>query len=174
MNIKWFLFLSIFGISAISALAQARTVTNFDLEKYRTQRVQAETDLRENYAKLGFSSPEERAKRDEAQRKVDLALAERFERERILQEAADAAARGGNSYGSQQNYYQPEPVYGDYGDYGVYGGSLFYQNRDRNRFRGGFRQQQPSGYYAGGAFWPTPSGSTPPPRRNEPILRHRP
>ena len=155
MKYRWFLFLCIFAILAISAFAQTRTVTNFELEKYRTQRVQAETDLRENYAKLGFSSPVERAKRDEAQRKENQQLAERFERERLEQESADAAARQA-AYGSQQTYGPGSayPVLGNDGYYYSYGNT--YGNR--NRFRGGFRQQGSPGYFAGGAFWPTPSG----------------
>lgn len=152
MKFKGFLFVCILGLLAISAFAQGRTVTNFDLEKYRTQRVAAEKDLRENYEKLGFSSPEERAKREEAKRIENEELAARFERERIERETAEAAAQQAAYAARQQNYYQSEPVYPDYGggfDTGFSG---------RNRFRGsGVRFQQPSGYFAGGAFWPAPT-----------------
>ena len=52
-----------FVLSAAFAVgAQTKKVTNADLEKYRTERLKAEKDLRENYAKLGFPSPEELAK----------------------------------------------------------------------------------------------------------------
>jgi hypothetical protein len=150
MNVKWFLFLCVFAISTVAAFAQTRTITNFELEKYRQQRVQAEKDLRENYEKLGFSSPEERAKRDEAERLENQQLAERLERERLEREMAEAAAKRAAA-NAQQTFYQSEPVYPEYG------GGFFYSSPGRNRFRGGFRQRLPSGYFAGGAFWPSPS-----------------
>jgi len=46
-------------VSANSALAQTKTVTNADLEKFRQKRLQTEREYRENYEKLGFPSPEE-------------------------------------------------------------------------------------------------------------------
>jgi len=151
MKCNGFLFLCVFAISAVAVFAQARTVTNFELEKYRQQRVQAEKDLRENYEKLGFSSPEERAKRDAAQRLESQQLAERLERERIEREATDAAAQRAAANPTPQIYFQPEPVYQGYG------GSLFYSYPNRTHFRGRFQSQVPLGYFAGGAFWPAPS-----------------
>ena len=53
-----FVLCSIFVAANLTA-AQTKTVTNSDLEKYRQKRLQAERDYRENYAKLGFPSPEE-------------------------------------------------------------------------------------------------------------------
>jgi hypothetical protein len=151
MKLSLLLILCILTISAVAAFAQTRTVTNFELEKYRQQRVQAEKDLRENYEKLGFSSPEERAKRDAEQRLASQQLAERLERERIEREEADAAAQRDAANPPQQIYFQSEPVYPGYG------GSLFYSSPGRDRFRGRFQSRVPLGYFAGGAFWPAPS-----------------
>ncbi len=55
-------------ISANSALAQTRTVTNSDLEKFRQKRLQAEREYRENYEKQNLPSPEELARRREQSR----------------------------------------------------------------------------------------------------------
>jgi len=167
MKLTWLFLPGIVGICTLPLLAQTKTITNFELEKFRTQRVQAEKDLRENYEKLGFSSPEERARRDEAQRKDDEELAARFERERLEREAADAEARSGVSYSDQQTYYQPSnPSYLGYG-------SSYYPNRGRTRFRGGFRQQTSTGYFAGGAFWPGPSSVRQPMLVIQPRVRPR-
>lgn len=61
-------FVLIMLASAAFAFGQRPTVTNETLEKYRQQRLAAEKDLRENYEKLGFPSPEEREARDKASR----------------------------------------------------------------------------------------------------------
>ena len=68
--------------------AQTLEITNADLEKFRAKRLAAEKELRENYAKLGFASPEERAKQAEKEEKertalVDKLRVDRRERERI-------------------------------------------------------------------------------------------
>jgi len=148
MKARWFVMLCIFTIAAVSAFAQTKTVTNFDLEKYRLQRVKAEKDLNENYKELGFASPEEREQRLEAWKKESRELSDRLESERIAQENADAAA---SQAAAQPRYYQSDqPNYLPYND-----GLIFLSGR-RNRFRP-FRLQQPSGYFAGGAFWPGPS-----------------
>ena len=63
-----FILCSIFiTVSFASAQSAKRTVTNTDLEKFKQKRLNAERDLRENYEKLGFPSPEELEK----QRKAD-------------------------------------------------------------------------------------------------------
>jgi len=70
------------------AAAQTLEITNADLEKFKLKRLAAEKELRENYAKLGFPSPEELAKQAEQEEKARTALvdklrADRLERERI-------------------------------------------------------------------------------------------
>ncbi len=54
--------------AAFSVFTQTKTVTNSDLEKFRVQRVESEKKLREDYAKMGFPSPEEIEKQN-AQRR---------------------------------------------------------------------------------------------------------
>lgn len=82
-------------LTALSAFAQTKTVTNFDLEKFRDQRLLAEKDLRENYLKLGFPSPEELERQREKDRIERETLSarltkERYERERIEAEQTRA------------------------------------------------------------------------------------
>lgn len=45
--------------SVVSTFAQTKTVTNADLEQFRQKRVESEKKLREDYARMGFPSPEE-------------------------------------------------------------------------------------------------------------------
>jgi hypothetical protein len=85
----------LFGVSY--AGAQTLEITNADLEKFRQKRLAAEKELRENYAKLGFPSPEEREKQAEKEARerkelVDKLRADRLERERIEVERLRATA----------------------------------------------------------------------------------
>lgn len=86
VKVLFILFSILMTVGFASAQTERRTITNFDLEKYKQQRLEAERDLRENYEKLGFPSPEEM----EAQRKeADLErerLAESLRRERLERE----------------------------------------------------------------------------------------
>ncbi len=52
-------------LMAVSVDAQTDAVTNRDLEKYQAERLKAEADLRENYKRLGFPSPEELKRRSD-------------------------------------------------------------------------------------------------------------
>jgi len=141
----------------LAGFASAQSVTNADLEKYRQERLNAERNLRENYAALGFSSPEELERRREQSRIETEQLsaklrAERLERERLeAQRAADSrAAAVYQSYSqfSDQQYAQP----GYYWSYG-------------RRYRSPARhnQYQQPGYFAGGQFWPTGPATRPQP-----------
>jgi hypothetical protein len=69
---------------------QTRTVTNADLEKYKQARVKAEKDLNENYAKMGFASPEERAKRNATSTQELIELSTRLRAEARAREQAEA------------------------------------------------------------------------------------
>jgi hypothetical protein len=153
MKSRWFLILCVFAVAVVSAIAQTKTVSNFELEKYKQKRVQAERDLNENYKRLGFSSPEERERRLETWKQESKELSDRLERARLEQENADALAQQAAALAAQQRYYQSTQP-----DYPVYDNGLIYSYGYgyRNRFRP-FRLQQPSGYFAGGAFWPSPS-----------------
>jgi hypothetical protein len=155
MKVRIVFLICLVGTSVSLAAAQAKTVTNTDLEKYKTERVKGETDLRENYARLGFASPEELARRNEQSAKETAELAarlraERLERERIEAERAAAAAR------QPATNYQPQVIEVVPADYGV----TYFWSGGR-RFRMPFRrpfQQKPfgqQGYFAGGMFIPT-------------------
>ena len=99
--------------------AQTLEITNADLEKFKQKRLAAEKELRENYAKLGFPSPEERAKQEEKEAKertelVDKLRADRLARERIDVERLKVAAE-------IERASQPQKV-------------IIEQNQDRNQW----------------------------------------
>jgi hypothetical protein len=151
-----FVLVSIFVLAGF-AWAQKRTVTNADLDKYKDQRVRAETDLRENYEKLGFPSPDELARREAETVKLRNELAAKLRQEAIDQERIDAQYRTAvaAAYAAQPRQIVVQGGYDDYGflSYGGYGfGGGFGQ---AGRFPRVIRGQQ-TGYYAGGQFWPTP------------------
>ena len=120
-------FLICFGLTAVVlTAAQGWTVTNADLEKYAEARQKAERDLRENYSRLGFSSPEERERRNAAEAKERAELSARLrqgrlERERSAAEVEQLRVRQARydayvrvlSYDRQpQDYYPGYLVYG--------------------------------------------------------------
>ena len=90
MKMRIVFFICFVLSSVILTAAQARVVTNADLDKYSAARLKAEKDLRENYSRLGFSSPEERARRDAAAAKERSELSAKLRQERIAQERAAA------------------------------------------------------------------------------------
>ena len=151
----FFVLVSIFLFAGL--VSAQRTVTNADLDKYKDQRVRAESDLRENYARLGFPSPEELDRREAERAKVREDLANRLRQQEVEEarllmqyQMAAAAAQPRTIVVQTGNGYDDGFV--NYGGFG-YGGYGF-----GNRNRGGFRPvQQQSGYYAGGQFWPTPT-----------------
>ena len=154
------LFLVFIIITAAGAVfAQSKTVTNDDLSKYKQERVKAEAELRNNYAKLGFPSPEERERRNAESAKETVELSarlrnERFERERIdAQNAANAQYAAALLRAAQQN--APE-----YNAPSYFGGYYYGGWRPRPIVRVGY--QQP-GYFAGGQFWPTGPATKPRP-----------
>ena len=147
-----FVFCIIVGLSGLVA-AQARTVTNFDLEKYRSERIRGETDYRENYARLGFPSPAELERRREKSRIENEEFAAKLRAERLETERSDAARP--RSYVYYQNApARTEQIYADF--------PYFYSYGRYHRYGPRQTYNQP-GYYAGGQFWPTPV-QTPGPR----------
>ena len=95
---------------------QTKTVTNSDLEKYREKRLRAERDYNENYARMGFPSPDELQKQIEKSRVEREALSARLTSERIQQEQADAA-RAAAASRPERNVYVVSgvsPVIGGY------------------------------------------------------------
>ena len=121
---KRLLFILVFSfIAAVAVSAQTRTVTNDDLEKYRQKRLAAEKDLRENYERLGFPSPEELERQIEQSRADRAELAERLrteslERERLILERQRVAneARNSNYQTTTENFSSDERgVFFNYG-----------------------------------------------------------
>jgi hypothetical protein len=109
-----------------SALAQkAKTVTNAELEKYRQKRVQSEKDLRENYQKLGFPSPEELEKRNAEKRASMEEVAEQL-REEQLQKQNEIVAQANAlrlqiaSVDAQINYLRSQVGSSDWSNQGVF------------------------------------------------------
>lgn len=74
------------SVGFVSAQGKKKTVTNADLEGFKQKRLQAEKDLRENYAKLGFPSPEELEKQRRASDLERERLSEKLRRERLERE----------------------------------------------------------------------------------------
>lgn len=85
MKNRVLLILSLIFVTSSIVLAQTarKTITNFDLEKYRQKREKAEADYRENYKKLGMPSPEELEQREEENRVKREDLSQRLANERL-------------------------------------------------------------------------------------------
>ncbi len=155
-----FVLVLVFGISSF-AFAQSKTVTNKTLEKYRQKRLQAERDLQENYAEMGFPSPEEMERQNEESSRERSELAQRLreerlqteslklERERINLDRQSIQTNNAQDNYSQDNYSPaysyPNPAFIDYSRYGstsyvypgYYGRGVFRGNR-----RGNFRDNR--------------------------------
>jgi hypothetical protein len=154
--------------TAAICFSQTRTVTNSDLEKYRRDRIKAETDLRENYTRLGFPSPEERARREAQATKEREELSARLQKEELERERLEAERAAEENRATQFYYRLPQrteilPQFYD-ANY-----TYYWWNGRRYRLpRVRFTYQQP-GYFAGGMFIPT--GPSSPPR---PLIRINP
>ena len=120
-------FLLCFSLAAVVLTAAQRpTVTNADLAKYEQARVKAEKDLRENYVKLGFPSPEERARRDAADATERAELVARLRHERMTRERAAAEVAALSVQQARYDAYirslsydrQPRENYSSYLSYG--------------------------------------------------------
>lgn len=151
MKKRWLFILLLSLFTANLTLAQTKTVTNADLEKFKQKRVQEETKYRKNYKRLGLSSPEEIEKQNEQRRREfeqlsDQLKAQRQQTKNSILERADILnseiasidaqinyLRGqiGNSSSSSQTVIYPN----GYQSYGY----VPYGNRS---FRSTFRQRQ--------------------------------
>ena len=142
-------------VVTVTAAAQSKTVTNSDLEKYREERVKAISDYRENYAKLGFPSPEALERRNEESRKVLAGVSAKIRTERQERERREAGTRFVQYYPRDQ---RTEIVWiNGYPNYYYYYPNHYYYPDGRSQ-----RVYQQPGYFAGGNFWPT--GPKTPPR----------
>lgn len=142
--------------------AQAQTVTNSDLEKYRQDRIKAENDLRVNYARLGFPSPEEMARRNAQSAKEAEELSARLQKEELTRERLEIERTAAERRAGQYYYVEPQqmqflPSYYDAG-YTYY----WWNGRRIRTPRSNFPYQQ-QGYFAGGQFWPTGPRTSPQP-----------
>ena len=151
-----FVFCLIAG-SSLAVFSQVKTVTNLDLETYKQDRLKAEREYRENYAKLGLPSPEELQRRREQSRIETEQLsaklrAARLERERIEAEREAAAALSAAYYRSAQPVQDQQ-----------YDEPLYFWSNGRRYASPRRRQYQQPGYFAGGLFITT--GPRTPPRQ---------
>ena len=152
-------------------VAQVPTVDNFTLEKYQKQRLAAQRDYQENYARLGFPSPEELDRQREADMNARLQLADQLRQARLEQQRIDIQSRGLDiqaasienereareaSYAAQ---YSESAQYGGYaGGYGGYGSYYpgAYGGYNDGRYGYGRLGRYRDGY--GGGFWPVLGG----------------
>lgn len=137
------------------ASAQDRQITNLDLQQYRDARIAAEKELRENYEKLGFPSPEELERRREKSRVETEELAVKLRADRIEQERIDAQREAA---GRSVTIYNRDVLRQN--DW--YLSSGYYYSPYVNRYSRPRTQGQP-GYFAGGQFWPIGPATKPRP-----------
>ena len=118
-------------LAVIGGVGQPRTVTNADLEKYRSIRLKAEQDYRENYQKLGLPSPEDLELQRDQDAKESQELSARLRYDRLMREQAEFERQQaiGLSAASQQQYVI---IDGNYASRPIYG-YTYYGNRRNNR-----------------------------------------
>ena len=167
MKQKWLLVFCVVFALAGFVTAQSRPVTNANLEKYQQERLKADREYRENYARLGMPSPEELERRRERSRIETERLAADIRAENIelarLEVAREANARlASDRLANQriaQSYYggsryDPDWYYPNF--IGSYSGIRHFPRHGFPVYR---PHSQP-GYFAGGQFWPTGSRTT--------------
>jgi len=117
---------------ATMGVAQVPTVDNFTLEKFQKQRIAAQRDYQENYARMGFPSPEELDRQRDADMNARLHLADQLRTARLEQERIDIQRRSVEleassidlQYAAMEERQAMEANYGGYnaGGYGYTGG----------------------------------------------------
>ena len=90
-------FVVFLSVAAGLVIGQTRTVTNADLEKFRQERLKNEKDYRENYARLGFPSPEELQRRSEQSSKETSELAAKFRAEERERQRLERSRQAGSN-----------------------------------------------------------------------------
>lgn len=130
MKEKMLLLLCLSILAAVPAFAQTKTVSNADLEKFRQKRLQAEKEYRENYAKLGFQSPEELERQIEKSRVEREELSSRLTAERLQKEQAEAARAEIARYNDQIEYFNSNnSILRDPGYYPIYPNMIYFGRR---------------------------------------------
>jgi hypothetical protein len=84
-NKTWLFFSLILVLSGVS-LAQTKTVTNADLEKFKQKRLQAEAEYRAKHKELGMPSPEELEQRNAENKRQLLELSNQIRYENQLKQ----------------------------------------------------------------------------------------
>lgn len=143
---KAVLFLGLLLLTAAVTSAQVPTITNSTLQKFQEQRVAADRDYRDNYARLGFPSPEELERRREIDMSDRLQLADQLRQARLEKERLELEQRELDLRAAAMvvNNDEPENRYngfyggylGSFGGYGGYGG--YYSGGRYNRRYGRF------------------------------------
>ncbi len=170
-----------FVAAFVSSVAGQVTVTNADLEQYRQERLRAQADLRANYARMGFPSPEEIARRNDESQKELVELADKLRAARLESERMDIdrdrlAVERERIQADRESALIMAQIYADQeassgysdggfstGSYGSFGGGFWNQvYRGYRGFRG-FGNRGQEGYYVGGQFWPTGPRTAPRP-----------
>ncbi|MEP6705366.1 MAG: hypothetical protein ABJB34_11225, partial [Acidobacteriota bacterium] len=83
---KAVLFFGLLLSLAAVGIGQIRTVTNSSLRKFQQSRLKAESNYRDNYARLGFPSPEELDRQRDADMVARIKLAEQLRHSRLEKE----------------------------------------------------------------------------------------
>lgn len=157
---KFLFYMCFVAVAFCSVSAQSRVITNDDLAKYRQQREQAERDYRENYARMGFPSPDELARRREKSALEYREYADQLRTQELEAERLAAQRRAASRYLPPVYVIGGDSGYGDLGYFFLNG--RYYQRPLRQEYA------QP-GYFAGGQFWPTGSATRP-----RPLIERRP
>ena len=82
----------ILSLTAIG-IGQVRTVTNSTLQKFQEKRLAAERDYRDNYARMGFPSPEELDRQRDTDMAARIELAEQLRQARLEKERLELERR---------------------------------------------------------------------------------
>lgn len=137
-----FVLCVVLGSAGFTA-AQTKTVTNFDLEKYKQKRLQAEKELDEYYARRGITKEDLRRQEEEDNRiREELSArltAERLERERLELEQQALAAE-------QRQQQQPDVYYAEPRLNGGYFYGFPSYNYGGNHWRHKYGKHSYSGY----------------------------
>jgi hypothetical protein len=127
MRVKILFFLC---LAVTPAVAQTKSVTNAELEKFRQRRLQAEKYYRENYAKMGFPSPEELERQNEKSRVDREALATRLATERLQREQAETERTEAARFSERYSYVvADQSVLTGPGYYSSYPNTIYYGRR---------------------------------------------
>ncbi|HEX6125625.1 MAG TPA: hypothetical protein VFZ23_09670 [Pyrinomonadaceae bacterium] len=78
---------------AVIGFGQMRTITNATLQPFQEKRLAAERDYRDNYARMGFPSPEELDRQREVDMATRLELADQLRQARLEKERLELERR---------------------------------------------------------------------------------